>query len=111
VIRIPAGDTVFFKSAKYFPADVYIESGAVLVLNCTMALPAGASVYVEEKGTLIIDAGTITNTCGQKWKGIKLEKRGKFLGLFKRKSKGILVIKNGGKIENAEQDVSETKFY
>lgn len=110
LIRIPAGDTVYFSSTKHFPADVYIESGAVLVVKCTLSLPAGASVYVAEKGALIIDGGTITNLCGDKWNGVKLEKRGKFLGIFRRKSKSVMVLKNEGKMENAVLNVSEEKF-
>ncbi|MGZ5245197.1 MAG: hypothetical protein ACXWD4_14855 [Bacteroidia bacterium] len=110
VIRIPAGDTVYFTSQKHFAADVYTESGAVLVVKCTLAMPAGAAIYVAEKSTLIIDGGTITNICGQKWNGVKLEKLGRFLGVIKRKSKGVLVVKNGGKIENAVENVSVEKF-
>ncbi|RYD81711.1 MAG: hypothetical protein EOP53_05670 [Sphingobacteriales bacterium] len=110
IVKIPSGDTVFFAGEKYFLGDVYIETGAVLVIKCTVSLPAGASFYIAEKGTLILDGGILTNLCGQKWNGVKLEKRGKFLGIFNRKSKSVLDIRNNGKIENATINITEAKF-
>ena len=88
-------DTVIFSGARYLWGDLYVDRGSVLIVKCTLSMPPFSHIFIKRGGTLIVDRGTITNICGQKWGGIKMQKN--------HKRKPVLQIINGGEVlENME---------
>jgi len=55
-------------------------------------MPPNSDIYIKKGGTLIVDGGTITNICGQKWGGIKMEEK------KHKKIRHVFQIINGGKV-------------
>jgi hypothetical protein len=109
-MTIRPGDTVVFKSPHYLWGDLVIESGATLIVKCELSMPPGSEIRVKKGGALIVDGGKIFQQCGGKWKGIKLEARERFLGIFKRRSQAVLEITNGGAVNDADKTVADAKF-
>jgi hypothetical protein len=70
------------------------------ITNCTVGMAANTFIKVEPGGALILDGCTLTNSCGYLWSGIQV------LGDPTKKqtpasNQGVLIMKNGAKIENA----------
>jgi hypothetical protein len=80
--------------------DLVVKRRASLTVNCLLSMPEGSSIFLEKKAQLIVN-GTITNSCGSHWEGIKiLNKR----GLAKKKTlkphkRGVLIVTPDGKLE------------
>ncbi len=91
-IRIQTGEHIVWNSAKDLEGDIVIEKEASLTLQCLLSLPENAKISVQTGGKLLLDGGTITNRCGQKWQGIEVEKKGK--------EKGIVEVVTRSKVEN-----------
>ncbi len=91
------GDTVVFSGSRYLWGDLYIERGTVLIVKCILSMPPHSDIYIKKGGVIIVDGGTITNVCGQKWGGIKMEKTKR----NKRKPK-FKVINGGQILQNSE---------
>lgn len=51
---------------------VVVQSGATLTVTCRLLFHPDATIIVKQGGTLIVDGGTLTNYCGQMWKGIQV---------------------------------------
>lgn len=96
-IHINGGDTVEWLGAKDFAGDIIVHNRAQLTLRCNLSLPQGAGIKVCKRGTLFIDGGTITNTCNQKWQGIKV--RG---GIF---TKSKIILQRNAQVLNAEHSI------
>lgn len=92
--------------------DIVVKNGAVLTLTCRLEMVPQAKISVEQGGKLILDGATITSARNAgpshegRWKGIEIR-------ASKRKSNteqdssfyefhGIIELKNGAVIENAE---------
>lgn len=91
----------------YLKGDLLIEDGSTLIIRCKVSIPQDAKVLVKQGGKLIIDGGTITNVCGDLWKGITVEGDWGIIagGQSYDPGPGQLVMKNGAKIEYAETGV------
>ncbi len=85
-IKIGAGDSIVWNSSRGLEGDIVIGNGATLTLGCRLSLPSGAKISVKPNGTLILNQGaTITNLCGDTWKGIEVweNKKGTGKVIFK----------------------------
>lgn len=91
-VYIFSGDSIVWTGAKDFEGDIVISNNAVLTVKCRLSLPEGASIILNPKARLIIDGGTVTNTCGMHWNGIQIKQS--------KKNEGTVTIVNGGKLEN-----------
>jgi len=74
--------------------DIEIREGATLTVRCMVSLPEKAKVIIKPGGTLVLDGGTLTNRCGDKFEGIEIWEN------KKTGEKGRIVISNNGKFEN-----------
>jgi len=84
--------------------DVVINNGARLIINSEVRFSSNAKVIVKPGGRLVIDGGTLTNSCsGEMWQGIEVwgnssmhqyEVNGSY-------GQGYLELKNGAVVENA----------
>lgn len=52
--------------------DIIVNNGATLTVSCTLRMPENSKIIVERGGKLIVDGGTITNSCGEFWEGIEV---------------------------------------
>ena len=78
--------------------ELRVKSGATVTFeNCTLHFAKNAKIIVEPGGKLIIDGGVLTNACaGELWQGIEVGKA------VLSSARGVLELKNGAIIENAE---------
>ena len=85
-------------SYRFIKKDlIIVKKRKTLTITSDIVLPPNASIVLEPKSKLIIDGGSISSACSEKWSGkIEIEEK-RFLWVFKRK-KGEVVLKNGGKI-------------
>ena len=83
-----------WNGAKDLWGDIEIREGATLTIRCTVSLPEQAKVIIKPGGTLIIDGGTLTNRCGDKFEGVEIWENKKTDQI------GKVMISNGGKLEN-----------
>jgi Pregnancy-associated plasma protein-A len=73
-------DSVFWYGAKDMAGEIRIEDGGVLTVGCRLSLPRDARIVIAPTGKLILEGATLHNACGQEWKGIELESKGKTSG-------------------------------
>lgn len=107
-----------------FPTDLIIKSGQTLTLgsDAVLNMAPGTRIIVERGGKLIVDGATLTNTCGNFWTGIEVHGHADqphyshyatqiALGTYPVDSNdhGVVVIKNGGTIENAHVGITNVK--
>lgn len=97
--------------------DIVIKSGASLTINCKLEMVSESRIIVEKGGKLILDGGIITSAKSSGkynndfWQGIQV------YGTINKNQfpesnpthQGLLIIKNGGTIENAHLAVSNWK--
>ncbi len=98
-IVIRNGEDYLWKCEKYLKGNLKIEAGATLTIKCKTSFPRAGRLIIEEGGKLILDYGILTNVCGDIWHGVEIV--GNRSARKKPIRNGIIVIKNGGKIENA----------
>lgn len=94
----------------YITNDISIESGATLTITSKIRFGKDVKVKVKQGAKLIVDGGILTNmeTCGNFWQGIEV------WGTTDKNQypanhpthQGLLIVKNGGIIENAHHAVS-----
>ena len=102
--------------------SVIVNSGVTLTIeNCEIRFPKGSHLIVESGGEVIIDGATLTNKCDF-WGGIEV--RGNpsaphpdiediYTGIYPvdENDQGVVLIKNGGTIENAEVGITTIGGY
>jgi hypothetical protein len=90
-----------WNSGMRIASDVVVDSGAVLTITggAVIGFPDNAKLSILPGGKLIIDGGTLTNLCYHLWKGIEVW--GDPALAQNPANQGILVVINGGTIENA----------
>ena len=86
--------------------DIVIKNGGSLTITCELEMPAGAKIIVEPGGKLIVDGGTIINSCGDFWGGIEVKGNAvssQYLsnGTIDYYNVGYVSIKNASTIRNA----------
>lgn len=91
---IVLSDSLRINGAYDSEGNILIETGGVLELSCRLSMPEGATITINPGGILrILSSGYIHNACNATWEGIVLVQEGK--------SKGVVEIVDGGRIENA----------
>ncbi|MBC8048022.1 MAG: hypothetical protein H7Y00_14585 [Fimbriimonadaceae bacterium] len=100
-IIVTKNDTVIFNAGKEFNRNIEIQEGAILIIKCTLVLPANAKIIVKPTAKLIIDGGVITNRCGDEWRGIEIWQSKKYPSLI-----GKVEFANGGKVEHVKNFTS-----
>ena len=80
--------------------NITIDSLATLTITDTLFIAKGARIIVRPGGKLIVDGGTLTNSCtGEMWQGIYVEGHSNLHQT--EANQGKVVLKNGAVIENA----------
>ncbi len=65
--------TITWTEDKDEMRSIYIGPGNILVIkNCTVNMGRNKNIIVDIGGTLIVEGGTITNSCGVMWGGINV---------------------------------------
>ncbi|MCC6540631.1 MAG: T9SS type A sorting domain-containing protein [Flavobacteriales bacterium] len=88
---------------------VRITNGSTLTITSTANFAPGTYLIVEPGAQLIVNGGTLTNSCGEYWGGVQvwgnsaMNQSGGFVGGQYRPTlhQGYLELRNGGVIENA----------
>lgn len=98
--KIDQNETWDFNIRWY--SDIVINKGATLILTGKILMEEQAEIIINKGASLIVDGGVIKAT-NQSWKGIKI------IGTCKKKkrlwnAKGEVIIKNGGVIEEAQNE-------
>ncbi|MDX1667413.1 MAG: M43 family zinc metalloprotease [Saprospiraceae bacterium] len=73
-------DTVRWQSAKDIESHITIQNGGQLIVECRLSLPKDGLITVRPGGTLILNGGRIHNSCGDRWQGIVVERKGRRRG-------------------------------
>lgn len=107
-LQITQNETWDFSIKMY--QDLVVKSGTTLTIQCEVQFVPEAKVIIEPGGKLIIDGGKLTNEkyYNNFWQGIQV------YGTTNKNQfpesnptyQGLLVIKNGGIIENAHKAVT-----
>jgi hypothetical protein len=102
-----------FRGRYKFFQDFVIPAGKTLTVQCTLEFDPGARLIVEPGAKLIIDGGTVRagEFATEAWRGIEI--RGFALASQDPdpadpeylQYQGMLIMRNGGRIENAEVGV------
>ena len=81
-------------------SDIVIGRNDTMIVTCTVNMADNARIQVKRGGCLIVDGGEITGRCDT-WKGVEVSKT---KNIFNRRKKlqSIIIEKNGGKIEKAQ---------
>lgn len=93
-VTVYRNETLEWNGGKDLWGDIEIREGASLTIRCIVSLPAQAKVIVKPGAKLIIDGGTLTNRCGDKFEGIEIWEN------KKTGEKGEVIISNNGTMEN-----------
>ncbi|MCO5267816.1 MAG: S8 family serine peptidase [Brumimicrobium sp.] len=96
---------------KFINDTLIIEQGATLTITGTVRFSADSKVIIKQGGKLIIDGGTLTNEYNSYWQGIEV------WGTSTKNQypqgsptyQGILIVRNGGTIENAHAGATNWK--
>jgi hypothetical protein len=87
-------------------SDIIIKSGARLTIQCNVRMPAFSRIIIEPNGVLVVDGGMITNhQNGGLWRGIEVWGDNS-QSQVTQGAQGILIMKNGAIIENAQEAVA-----
>jgi len=84
-----------WEGGKDLWGDIEIREGATLEIKCEVSLPEKAKVIIKPGGKLILNGGTLTNRCGDKYDGIEIWEN------KKTGEKGQIIIANNGSVINA----------
>ncbi|MCX6235179.1 MAG: T9SS type A sorting domain-containing protein [Bacteroidetes bacterium] len=85
---------------KRLSNSVIIEEGATLTIKSRVAFPEDANIVVLRGARLVVDGGTLTNSCQGMWQGVQVYGTNNQPQL--PTYQGIVLLKNGGTIEHAE---------
>jgi hypothetical protein len=100
---------VVWEGDTYVHGNVRVVNEARLTVIGTVHFPKGGSLIIEPGAQLIVNGGTLTNSCGEYWGGVQvwgnsaMNQSGGFVGGQYRPTlhQGYLELRNGGVIENA----------
>ncbi len=92
-VVIYKNEMVEWNGGKDLWGDIEIREGATLIIRCIVSLPEEAKIIIKPGGKLIIDGGTVTNRCGNKFDGIQIYRN------RKTEEIGQVIISNGGVVE------------
>ncbi len=99
-----------WSNTKLFNNDIVIKSGAVLTITGTVKFTEQAKIVVEEGGQLIINGGTLTNLCNNKyWQGITVKGHNS-ISQFDLSGHGKVTLINGATISNAVCAIQTLKY-
>ena len=85
---------------QYVNHNITVDSLATLTITDTLFISNGARIIVRPGGKLIVDGGTLTNSCTEEmWQGVFVE--GHSNQHQTTANQGKVVLKNGAVIENA----------
>ncbi len=71
-------DTQLWKADRTIDRNLVLMDGANLTINgCTVGMATGAHIKLHPGAQLTIRSATLTNLCGQHWKGIKILTQGR----------------------------------
>lgn len=95
--------TTAYAGDEYCFQDIRIKNGAVLTVTGTLHMGANRTIHVEPGGRLVVDGGTITNSCGSRWQGIHVYGQSDLRQSYEHQ--GALITRNNAVIEFANQAV------
>ncbi len=102
-LQITSNENWDFNTRMY--TDIIVESGAVLTITCKVLMPDYSKIIIKPGGKLIVDGGTITNSCTQHmWQGVQVwgnTASNQFPNTSDQYQQGYLELKNNATIENA----------
>lgn len=91
-------------TSRAIGGDLIVKAGNTLIIKCDVSIPNGGKVLVEKGAKLVVDGGSLTNFCGQLWKGVEVagtyNKSQAFSGGY-GVHQGIIQLLNGATISNA----------
>lgn len=96
--------SVTWSGVRYLSNDLTIAPGATLTLTGTLNMSKDTVISVQRGATLNVDGGTITNCCGEVWHGIEVWGTAAAPQNLAG-AQGKLILKNGSRIENAEEAI------
>ncbi|HMQ06488.1 MAG TPA: hypothetical protein PKC30_04255 [Saprospiraceae bacterium] len=79
-----------WKGNKDIVHNIVIEEGGSLTLHCRLAMARDTRIVVKSGGSLILKGARLHNDCGETWKGIQLQTKGKLSGSLKYDSQSKL---------------------
>ncbi|MCL2706472.1 MAG: hypothetical protein FWE72_09730, partial [Spirochaetaceae bacterium] len=99
-------DTKFIDFDVKLYRDIIIESGAQLTITCKVLMPSSGKITIKPGGKLALDGGILTSSCPYKlWYGI-LVAGNDTLPQTPESNQGVLELKNGAIIENANNAIA-----
>lgn len=84
--------------------DLSIEPDATLTVTGTINIASGKKIIVKRGAKLIVNGGTLTNSCGMMWEGIELWGNSS-ASQYTTGAQGEVTIQNGALIENARKGI------
>ncbi|MCB0617175.1 MAG: S8 family serine peptidase [Saprospiraceae bacterium] len=69
----PITDDEEWDNPRYINGEVEIKEDARLTISSTIRFGANARIRVKRGAELVVDGGTLTNGCGERWQGIIVE--------------------------------------
>ena len=91
---------VLWQDTLYVDRDIVIDSGGMLTVEGFVGFSPGAKVIVKPGGELLIDGGTLTKACLQKWNGVEVFGKPD-TSQYCTDQQGIVRLHNNGSIQNA----------
>lgn len=73
-------DSVVWDFEHDLEGNIDILNGGILEVKCRTSMPENSKITIYPKGKLIINGGTLHNSCGKTWLGLEALTRGKFSG-------------------------------
>lgn len=115
-------NSTVWNSLQVMNGDIIIEEGGTLTIESTVIMPFDRKIIVNRGGKLIVDGGLVTSECEHFWTGIEVHGHADqphyshyatqiANGTYPVDSNdhGVVVIKNGGTIENAHVGITNVK--
>lgn len=100
-----------WNTVKRLKQAVVIKSGNTLTISDTrISIPVGAGIVVEPGAKLIVDNAILNSSCNGLWHGI-LVQGDEYYDQADESKQGVLEMRNGGTIENAEVAVYVGKYF
>lgn len=91
--NITVSDSMRWKGSLDVEGNIILQKGAILEIGCRVSMPAGSKITIHPGAKLVIlSTGRLHNSCGENWEGIEF--------IEEKKSKGSLIVMEGGKIED-----------
>jgi hypothetical protein len=98
-------DTIWSR-AMVIRGDIIVKRGQTLVIENTVHLSSGSTIYLERKSALIVRNGELTNYFEAPWQGIELVTDVNFRKKppKKERNNGLLIIEGKGKLSNVKSN-------